>query len=86
MMGGGAPDQARITEGLEGVKKAFGIIDPVLGKPQFLAGDSFSLAEVSWMPYMDYFAAAGPCLACGISMVSSKAVWYRRRSWTLPPR
>ncbi|MBZ4414857.1 glutathione S-transferase family protein [Myxococcus sp. RHSTA-1-4] len=58
-MGGGAADEARVAEGLQGVEKVFGIVDPVLGKQQYLAGDSFSLAEVCWMPYMEFFIASG---------------------------
>lgn len=77
-MGGGAPDEAKVTEGLKGVERVFGIIDPVLGKQQYLAGDSFSLAEVSWMPYMDYFALAGG--ADLIHQHKNVAAWWSRIS------
>ncbi|NOJ81296.1 glutathione S-transferase family protein [Myxococcus xanthus] len=76
MMGGGTPDEARISEGLQGVERVFGIIEPVLGKQQYLAGDSFSLAEVTWMPYMDFFVAAG-----GAELVGKHpnvAAWWER--------
>ncbi|QSQ19761.1 glutathione S-transferase N-terminal domain-containing protein [Pyxidicoccus parkwayensis] len=77
-MGGGAPDEAKVAEGLKGVERVFGIIDPVLGKQQYLAGDSFSLAEVSWMPYMDYFAMAGG--ADLINQHKNVAAWWSRVS------
>lgn len=77
-MGGGAADEARIAEGLQGVERVFNIIDPVLAKQQFLAGDSFSLAEVSWLPYMEFFAASG-----GTDLINQHknvAAWWERVS------
>lgn len=77
-MGGGAADEAKVQDGLQGVEKVFGIIDPVLGKQQFLAGDSFSLAEISWAPYMEFFAAAG-----GTELINKHknvAAWWGRVS------
>ncbi|HZI12743.1 MAG TPA: glutathione S-transferase N-terminal domain-containing protein [Myxococcus sp.] len=77
-MGGGAPDEAKVKDGLQGVEKVFGIIDPVLGKQQYLAGDSFSLAEICWAPYMDFFAAAGG--ADLINQHKNVAAWWGRVS------
>jgi glutathione S-transferase len=77
-MGGGATDEARVAEGLQGVDKVFGIIDPVLGKQQHLAGDSFSLAEVSWMPYMEFFVASGG--ADVMNKHKNVAAWWNRIS------
>ncbi|NMO19465.1 glutathione S-transferase family protein [Pyxidicoccus fallax] len=77
-MGGGAADEARVKEGLEGVEKVFGIIDPVLGKQQYFAGDSFSLAEVSWMPYMEFFVAAGG--GDLLNKHKNVAAWWNRAS------
>lgn len=77
-MGGGAPDEARIAEGLQGADKALAVIDPVLGKQQYLAGASFSLAEVSWMPYMEFFAASGG--ADVINKHKNVAAWWSRIS------
>ncbi|WP_141591696.1 glutathione S-transferase family protein [Myxococcus sp. AB056] len=76
VMGGGAPDEARISEGLQGVERVFGIIEPVLGKQQYLAGDGFSLAEVTWMPYMDFFVAAGGAELVG--KYPNVAAWWER--------
>ena len=77
-MGGGAPDEARIAEGLKGTEKVFGIIDPVLGKQQFFAGDSFSLADISWMPYMDFFVMSGG--ADLLNQHKNVAAWWARVS------
>lgn len=76
LLGGGAPDPARIDEGLQGVERVFGIIEPVLGKQQYLAGDAFSLAELTWMPYLEFFVAAG-----GGELVArhpNVAAWWER--------
>ncbi|MFY1824664.1 glutathione S-transferase family protein [Myxococcus fulvus] len=54
-MGGGPVDEARVAEGRQGVAKVFAILDPVLAKQPFLAGDSFSLAEVAWLPDLAFF-------------------------------
>lgn len=75
---GGTPDEARVAEGFKGAEKALGVIDPVLGKQQFLAGDSFSLADISWMPYMEYFAAVGG--ADLINQHKNVAAWWGRVS------
>jgi glutathione S-transferase len=77
-MGGGAPDEAKVQEGLKGVEKVFGIMDPVLGKQQYLAGDSFSLAEICWAPYMEYLAVAGG--ADLINKHKNVAAWWGRVS------
>ncbi|WP_163996117.1 glutathione S-transferase family protein [Pyxidicoccus caerfyrddinensis] len=77
-MGGGAPDEARVAEGLQGADKVFGIIDPVLGKQQYLAGDTFSLAEVSWLPYMEFFVASGG--ADVMNKHKNVAAWWNRIS------
>ncbi|TQF09522.1 glutathione S-transferase family protein [Myxococcus llanfairpwllgwyngyllgogerychwyrndrobwllllantysiliogogogochensis] len=58
-MGGGAADEARVQEGRAGVDKVFGILEPMLAKQPYLAGDSFSLADVSWMPELEFLVAAG---------------------------
>ncbi|MCP3138882.1 glutathione S-transferase N-terminal domain-containing protein [Pyxidicoccus xibeiensis] len=77
-MGGGTADEARIAEGLQGVEKVFAIIDPVLGKQQYFAGDSFSLAEVSWLPYMEFFVASGGMELIG--KYKNVAAWWERVS------
>jgi len=76
ILGGGAPDEARIEEGLKGVERVFGIIDPVLGKQPYLAGEAFSLAEVCWMPYMDFFVSAGGGALLGDH--KNVAAWWER--------
>ncbi|CAM3559618.1 glutathione S-transferase family protein [Corallococcus sp. ZKHCc1 1396] len=61
----GTNDEANVAKGREGMKKPLEVIDAVLAKQPFLAGNDFTLAEVTWAPYMDYLLAMGeqPALA-----------------------
>ncbi|MFP2908234.1 glutathione S-transferase family protein [Pyxidicoccus sp. 3LFB2] len=77
-MGGGAADEAVVAEGFKGVQKAFAVIDPVLGQQPFLAGDSFSLAEVAWMPYLEFLVLSGASDA--ITQHKNVAAWWSRVS------
>ncbi|GHG69353.1 glutathione binding-like protein [Comamonas sp. JC664] len=76
--GGGAADDARIDEGMKGVERVLGIVDPVLSKQPYLAGESFSLAEVCWMPFMEFFVAAGGGTLLG--QHKGVASWWERVS------
>ncbi|RKG80973.1 glutathione S-transferase family protein [Corallococcus terminator] len=55
----GTNDEANIAKGREGMKKPLEVIDAVLAKQPFLAGNDFTLAEVTWAPYVDYVIAVG---------------------------
>lgn len=55
----GTNDEANIAKGREGIKKPLEVIDAALAKQPFLAGSDFTLAEVTWAPYMDYLFAVG---------------------------
>ncbi|MCY1031091.1 glutathione S-transferase family protein [Corallococcus sp. BB11-1] len=61
----GTNDEANVAKGREGMKKPLEVIDAVLAKQPFLAGNDFTLAEVTWAPYVDYLLAMGeqPALA-----------------------
>ena len=51
-------DEAVVTAGREGVSKAAAVMDRQLAKHQFIAGDSFTIADISFMPYVEYLYAA----------------------------
>ena len=38
----------------KGVEKALGVMDARLAKSPYLAGDSFSIADIVFMPYIEY--------------------------------
>ncbi|RKH46237.1 glutathione S-transferase family protein [Corallococcus llansteffanensis] len=55
----GTNDEANVAKGREGIKRPLEVIDAALAKQPFLAGKDFTLAEVTWAPYMDYLMAMG---------------------------
>jgi glutathione S-transferase len=57
-MAGKEADMKVVGEAKESIQKPLGILDKALEKDEFLAGP-FSLAEVSFMPYVEYLYAAG---------------------------
>jgi glutathione S-transferase len=57
LMGRGTPEASEKAR--KDLVKPLEVIDAVLAKQQFLAGDSFSLAEVTWMPYVEFLHTVG---------------------------
>jgi len=57
-MMGKAVDEAVVTSGRENLTKAVEVMQRQLTKHQFVAGDSFSIADISFMPYVEYLYAA----------------------------
>lgn len=56
---GGEPDATAIATGRAGIEPALDTIDRALGEQPFLAGDTFSLADIHWMPYVEYLTRIG---------------------------
>jgi glutathione S-transferase len=54
MRGGGKPDMEKVSKAREQVAKTLDILDRTLLTQAHLAGDSFSLADITWMPYVEY--------------------------------
>jgi glutathione S-transferase len=76
-MRGATPNQESIQIGREGAAKALDVLDKALAGGEYLAG-AFSLAEISYMPYLEYFAAAG-----GSDIINERpnvAAWWKRIS------
>lgn len=71
------PDSV-IEQARKDLVKPLEVIDAALGKRPYLAGDSFSLAEVSWMPYVEYLHAAGESELLG--RYKNVAGWWERIS------
>jgi glutathione S-transferase len=57
-MAGQVPNMEVVKAGREGVTQALDITEKTLSKQEFLAGKTFSLADISWMPYVQYLFAA----------------------------
>jgi glutathione S-transferase len=76
MKGGG--DDAIVAAGRAGLQKPFEVIDSVLSQQPFLAGNHFTLADVSWAPYMEYLGAAGEKDTVG--KYKNVSAWWERVS------
>jgi glutathione S-transferase len=71
------PDSV-IEQSRKDLEKPLEVIDAVLAKQQFLAGDSFSLAEVTWLPYLEYLHVAGEGALLG--RYKNVSAWWERIS------
>jgi glutathione S-transferase len=56
-MRGGTPDQAIIDSSLEKFKKVLEVYEARLSKSKYLAGDFFSMADISHFSYTKYLMA-----------------------------
>ncbi|MCY1044005.1 glutathione S-transferase family protein [Corallococcus sp. bb12-1] len=74
----GTNDEANIAKGREGMKKPLEVINAVLAKQPFLAGNDFTLAEVTWAPYVDYVIAVGEQAVLG--EYKNVMAWWERVS------
>jgi glutathione S-transferase len=82
-MGGQTPNMEIVKAGREEVGHTLDITEKTLAKQEFLGGKIFSLADISWMPYVQYLFVAeqGDLIT---SRPGVKAWWERvstRPSW-----
>ena len=78
-----APDMEIVKAARESVGKALDVADRALVKQDFFGGKTFSLADITWMPYVQYLflAEQGDLIT---SRADTKAWWERvstRPSW-----
>lgn len=78
------PDEARVTENVKKVQQMLSVYDDHLSKNEFLAGDEFTLADLSHLPNSHYIVGSPE----GKKLFTSKkhvARWYEaissRQSW-----
>lgn len=84
-MGGGAPDREIIDQARAELVRPLDVIDKALGQRVYLAGDDFSLAEIAYMPYIDYLFMAKSSdliterahVAAWWSRISARASWQK---------
>ena len=82
---GGSPDTRAIEAGREGMQLALDVVDRWLGGNPWLGGASFSLADIHWMPYLEYLVQTGQGehvtrrehLAAWWDRASSRSTWQR---------
>jgi glutathione S-transferase len=79
---GGQKDEAVILSGLQNMQQPLDVIDQALQDSPYLAGEAFSLADVEWMPYLDYLEKIGHDVF--VDRPSARAWWQRisaRPTW-----
>lgn len=57
-MMGKSPDTAAVNTAKESLSHTFDVADKALAKQDFFGGKTFSLADISWMPYVQYLFGA----------------------------
>lgn len=75
---GGPTDKAAIAQGREGIQPALTALDDRLGDHPFVAGSAFTLADIHWMPYVEYLVQIGE--ADAVQRRSHLAAWWERVS------
>ncbi len=83
-MAGKEADMKVVGEAKEAIQKPLVILDKALEKDEFLAG-SFSIAEVSFMPYVEYLYASGegglveahPHVGAWWKRISNRPTWKK---------
>lgn len=82
-MRGEKPDMDKVNKGRDGTAKALDVVDRALMAQAYLAGDTFSLADICWMPYLQYLSAT-PHVTLISERPHVKSWWQRlstRPSW-----
>jgi glutathione S-transferase len=75
----GAPSDANLVQaGSTGVCKALDIMNTRLGEATYLAGNDFTLADICYMPYIEYLFASGH--GDLITSRANVAAWWNRIS------
>src|SRR5688572_7204323 len=83
-LGGERNDQA-VATGRAGLPQALDVADAALASSPHLAGSAFTLADIHWMPYVEYLErvaegeaiARRPHLAAWWKRVSERPTWQR---------
>lgn len=57
-MAGRAPDTEKVEKARTEVGRALDVAEKTLAKQEHFAGKAFTLADISWMPYVQYLFAA----------------------------
>lgn len=82
-MQGKAEDPAMIADGNAGVDRALKVLETRLAASTYLAGDSFTIADIGFLPYIEYLMAT-PAKSLFAGYPAVQAWWTRcseRPSW-----
>lgn len=80
---GAQPDAATIQAGETAVSKTLDILEKRLGEVEYIAGADFTLADICYMPYIEYLFASGhgelitsrPNVAAWWNRISARPSW-----------
>jgi glutathione S-transferase len=75
---GEEPQMSIVEDGRAGVRKAVAVLEKHLDGREYVAGGQFSLAEISFMPYIEYLFMCGE--GALISEQPNTAAWWNRIS------
>jgi glutathione S-transferase len=78
-------DQKAIEEGTVGLDRALDVMQKRLDASPFIAGETFSLADISYMPYLEYLATTPqvshvndrPAVAKWWKKISERPAWQK---------
>jgi len=84
---GEEPKMALVEEGRTSVRKAVAVMEKALGEHEYIAGKQFTLADISFMPYVEYLFVAGegnlitdnPNTSAWWNRISERAGWQQIR-------
>ena len=79
------PDQAAIEEGKKALEQCLPVMERQLSKNEYIAGNTFTLADVGYMPYLQYLYDGGsqgvveafPKVAAWWKKISSRPSWKK---------
>ncbi|WNG20646.1 glutathione S-transferase family protein [Cystobacter fuscus] len=75
---GGKPDLDKVNKGRDACARALDVVDRALLSQGHLAGDLFSLADICWLPYLQYLS-----MTPHASLITERphvSSWWRRIS------
>lgn len=75
---GEEPQMSIVEDGRTIVRKSVAVMEKALGEHEYIAGRSFSLADISFMPYVEYLFVAGE--GALISEHPNTSAWWNRIS------
>jgi glutathione S-transferase len=75
---GGEQDKRAIAAGRAGMGAALDAVDAHLASNRYFAGDAFSLADIHWLPYLEYLVRIGE----GAPVLERRSLraWWERAS------
>jgi len=84
---GEEPKMAIVEEGRTSVRKAIVVMEKALGEHEYIAGKDFTLADISFMPYVEYLFVTGegnlitdnPNTSAWWNRISERASWQNIR-------